>query len=537
MIYADSIFINGKIYTIDGRFSIAEAIAVKDKKILWVGTNKHIGKYTNELTEVHNLLGATVIPGLIESHLHFLSVGEALLQINCFQKSKEQILLDVEQAYKTLQPGDWILGRGWNELNWPGQNLPSKDELDIIAPDAPVCLVRVCGHTSWVNSAALAVAGITRATESPTGGEIFKDMGNTPTGILTDTAAHLVRAHIPQMTKSRKRDAYIAAQKQFFSYGITAVHDMAANIGYDYQTIEHLKELYQEGTLNIGVNAYVASTSAEEAYRAGPECGMYDDLFTVRGIKFFTDGSLGARSAWMIDEYEDRPGHAGNGRYSDEELFRMVRAARINGFQVATHAIGDAANRQVLNIYERVFAEIPEPKDHRYRIEHSQIIHENDIKRFGELSVIPSMQFVHCTSDKNMTKDRVGEKRLHGTFAWRQMLNMGLVIPAGSDAPVELVNPFHGIYAAVTRKDREGEPKDGWRAQEKLTRKEALQSFTIWGAYASFEDRVRGSIEVGKRADFAVIDNDIMFCKEEQIKDIEVKATIQGGVCVYGVLE
>ncbi|MDL2263902.1 amidohydrolase [Synergistaceae bacterium OttesenSCG-928-I11] len=536
MSIADSIYLNGNIYTVDGKFSVAQAMAVRDGRLLWVGTNEQVEKYAAAGTKRHDLGGATVVPGLVESHLHFLSVGEVLLQINCFQKTKEQILAEVKAAYESLRPGEWILGRGWNELDWTVPGLPSKEELNAVAPDAPVCLVRVCGHTSWVNDAALRAGGVTRETTDPVGGEVFKDANGEPTGILTDTAAHMVRRLIPPMTKSRKRDAYAAAQAQFFSFGITAVCDMAANIGYDYGTIEHLKELFADGTLKIGVNAYVAADSAADAYQVGPECGLFGDLFSVRGIKFFTDGSLGARSAWMLDDYEDRPGHKGNGRYTNEELHAMVRACRANGFQAATHAIGDAAIRQVLDVYEKVFEELPEPKDHRYRIEHAQIVHGDDLKRFGELGVLPSMQFVHCTSDKNMTEDRIGAQRLPGAFAWRRMIGMGLPIPGGSDAPVELVNPFHGFYAGITRRDRAGEPKGGWRPEERVTREEALRAFTIWGAYASFEECVRGSLEVGKRADFAVLDRDIVTCPEDETKDTTVKATVQGGVCVYGKL-
>jgi predicted amidohydrolase YtcJ len=532
----DSIYLNGKVYTADPKFSVCEAIAVKDGRLLWVGLDEQVKKYAAPGVKTFDLKGMTVLPGLIESHLHFLSVGEVLIQINCFQKKKEQILAEVSAAAKSLKKGEWIVGRGWNELCWDEPNLPTKLDLDRAAPGVPVCLVRVCGHTSWVSGGALSAAGITANTPDPAGGEIFKGPDGEPTGILTDTAAHFVRSKLPPLSKERKREAYLAAQRQFFSHGLTFVHDMAANIGYDYGTIEFLKEMYGNGELKIGVASYVASDSAEDAYKVGPEFGLFGDLFTVRGIKFFTDGSLGARSAWMLEDYSDRPGHRGNARFSDDELCELVRKARINGFQPATHAIGDAANRQVLNVYERVLREIPEPKDHRFRIEHSQILHGDDIARFGEMGVIPSMQFVHCTSDKNMTEDRIGAERLPGAFAWRRMLDMGLVIPCGSDAPVELVNPYHGIYAGVTRKDRDGMPKGGWRADQRVTREEALRAFTIWGAYAAFQEHARGSLEAGKRADFVVIDKDIMTCEEDEIKDVTASATIQGGELVHGEL-
>jgi predicted amidohydrolase YtcJ len=532
----DSIYLGGRVYTVDPKFSVCEALAVRDGRLLWAGSDEQVKKYAGPGVETFDLKGRTVLPGLVESHLHFLPVGEVLLQIDCFGKKKERILAEVKSAAESPRSGEWIVGRGWNELCWDEPNIPTKLELDRAAPGVPVCLVRACGHTSWVSGAALDSAGITKDTPDPAGGEIFKGPDGEPTGILTDTAAHIVRSKLPPVSGERKKEAYLAAQRQFFSCGLTFVHDMSANIGYDYGTVEFLKKMYESGELKIGIASYVAADSAEDAYKAGPEIGLFGDLYTVRGIKFFTDGSLGARSAWMLEEYSDRPGHCGNARFDDDELYGMVREARVNGFQPATHAIGDAANRQALDVYERVLREIPEPKDHRFRIEHSQILRAEDVSRFGEMGIIPSMQFVHCTSDKNMTEDRIGAERLPGAFAWRRMLDMGLTIPGGSDAPVELVNPFHGIYAGVTRKDRDGLPEEGWRADQKVTREEALRAFTIWGAHAAFQEHVRGSLEAGKRADFVVIDRDIMTCEEDEIKDIAVSAAVQGGELVYGEL-
>jgi predicted amidohydrolase YtcJ len=534
---ADSVYLGGRVYTVDPEFSICEAIAVAGGKLLWVGSDAQVGKYVGPGTRKFDLGGRAVLPGLVESHLHFLSVGEALLRIDCFQKKKEWILEEVRTAYKSLGRGEWIIGRGWNEWDWDEPTLPDRKELESVAPGAPVCLIRACGHTSWVSGAALSVAGITRETRDPIGGEIYRDESGEPTGILTDTAANLVHSHLPPLSEDIMKKAYMAAQSQFFSFGITSIHNMSGSEACDYSTVEFLKELYREGALKIGTALYVSSESADDAYRVGPETGLFGDLLSVRGIKFFTDGSLGARSAWMLDDYSDRPGHRGNARYSNSELFALVREARSNGFQAATHAIGDAANRQVLDVYEKVLRDIPEPRDHRYRIEHSQIIHPDDIPRFGRLGVIPSMQFVHCTSDKDMTGSRIGAHRLPGAFAWRRLLDMGLIIPCGSDAPVELVNPFHGIYAGVSRKGRDGLPEGGWMPDQRVTRAEALKGFTAWGAYAAFEDHVRGSIEAGKRADFVVTDVDLMTCEEDMIKDILPVATVQGGDFVYGGLD
>lgn len=537
MLEAESVFLNGVVHTADPAGSTVQAVAVSGGRIVWAGSDDQAKKYIARGTKVYDFGGAAVIPGIIESHLHPLMLGESLLLVECFKRSKADIIAAVAAAYKRDGAGKWIIGRGWNELDWDDATMPTKAELDAVAPDAPVCLVRACGHISWNNSAALAAAGISRDTPDPFGGEIYHDASGEPTGILSDTAYHMVERLFPPMTEARRREAYLASQELFLRSGITAVSDLAATLSDDYGNVEFVRGLYRDGSLKIGVSIYVASTSADEAYKVGPEVGLFGGQFNVRGIKFFTDGSLGARSAWLLDDYADRPGHRGNGRYEDAELFELIRKCRENGFQAATHAIGDAANRQVLDAYEHALAGCPEPKDHRFRIEHSQIINERDLRRFGELGVVPSMQFIHCTSDMAMTEERIGHDRLVGAYAWRTMRDMGLPIPNGSDAPVELVDPFHGFYAAIARKDRLGKPEGGWRAEQCLTRDEALRAMTIWGAYATFEDLNRGSIQTGKRADFVVLDRDVMTCPADETKDTTVRATVLGGEVAHGTIE
>ena len=531
----DRVFINGKIYTTDGSFSVAEAVAVRNGIFLAVGTNDEVKTAANSKAEVVDLGGRVAVPGIVESHLHLSLLGTFLLQINAVGKTKEAVLAEIAAEARTAKPGEWVCGRGWNELSWDGA-MPAKAELDAVAPDVPVCMIRVCGHAVWVNSKALEMAGIDRNSPDPVGGEIERDASGEPNGILVDTAAQLVRALPPPLSDQKKRQAYALAEKHLLSFGITNVHDMAAMSGYDYGTIEFLKKMYEEGVLKIGVASYISAYSAEDAYRAGPEAGLFGGRFTARGIKFFSDGSLGARSAWMLGDYDDRPGHRGNGRYSDGELYEIVRAAQVHGFQPALHAIGDAANRQALDVYERVLKELPEPADHRFRIEHAQILDAADIPRFSQLGVIPSMQYIHCTSDKDMIGLRIGERRLTGAFAWRTLLDRGSIIPGGSDAPVEPVNPFWGMHGAVTRQDHNGNPPGGWRPEERATRVEALKSFTIWGAYAAFEEGIKGSVEPGKLADLAVLDRDIMACEPEAIKNATCTATILSGEVVYGNL-
>jgi predicted amidohydrolase YtcJ len=303
--------------------------------------------------------------------------------------------------------------------------------------------------------------------------------------------------------------------------------------GSSVEDIQQMKELYESGDLKIRLYVMVDSgPDAEVYYEKGPEIGLYGNRMTMNCIKFYTDGSLGARSAWLLEEYSDRPGHVGNSRHTYDEFYELVKAARDNGFQASTHAIGDAANRQVVDIYEKVLKENP-LEDHRYRIEHFQIATLEDIQRIADLEIIPAMQSVHATSDKNMAEDRVGPERIKGGYAWRKVLNTGNIIVNGSDANVELVNPYHGLYAAVTRKGRDGEPEGGWYPEECMTREEALRSFTIWAAYGQFEEDIKGSIEVGKLADFVVIDRDYMTCPDSEIMNILPLATIVGGEVVY----
>ncbi len=528
---ADSVYYNGKIYTVDDDFSVASALAIKGDRFIFVGSDEDVQKYIGEKTETIDLQGKTVIPGLIDAHLHYSGIGTSLLQIDAFWKPKQDILNAVADAYKRSEPGEWIIGRGWNQAAWDPAVFPTKEDLDAVAPDIPVVLTRVCGHATWVNSKALEIAGITKDTPDPVGGEIIRDENGEPTGVLTDTASNLVSKHIPDWTERQKIEALVLAQEHLFSYGLTGARDA----GSDLEIINYMKDLYNSGDLKIRIYQMCSSGETAEYFYKVPEekrIGLYNNRYTIRSIKLMADGSLGARSAWMLEEYTDRPGHVGNPRYTDEEIYELVKGAREAGFQVNTHAIGDAANRQVLDTYEKVLKEMPDP-DHRYCIEHSQIVALDDIPRFAKLGVLPSMQTVHATSDKNMAEDRVGPERIKGAYAWRKFIESGSIVPNGTDAPVELVNPYHNLYAAVTRMDRDGEPAGGWYPEECMTREEALRSYTIWAAYAAFEEDIKGSIEVGKLADFVVIDRDYMTCPAKEIKDIEALITVLGGETVY----
>lgn len=530
---ADIVYINGNIYTVDKDFSKASAFAIKDGQFIYVDSNATIGNYIGKGTKVINLKGNTVLPGLIDSHLHYSGVGRVMQQIDCFWKPKQEILDAVAAAVAKAEPGEWIIGRGWNQEVWDPDVWPTRWDLDAIAPDNPVVLTRVCGHAIWVNSKAMEIANIDAngtTTSNPVGGEILRNAEGTAIGIFTDTASQLITKNKPQDSERQQIEALKLAQDHILSYGITSVRDA----GSGSTTINQMKDLYSSGDLKIRVYQMVSSDSASEYYNQPVEerTNLYNDRYNISSLKLMADGSLGARSAWMLEDYSDQPGHTGDPRMTDEEAYTLVKEAAEAGFQVNTHCIGDAANHQILNAYEKVINELG-LKDHRFAIEHSQVVALEDIPRFAKLGVIPSMQFVHATSDKNMAEDRVGPERIKGAYAWRKMIDSGSIIPNGTDAPVELVNPYHGLYAAVTRMDRDGEPAGGWYPDECLTKEEALRAYTIWGAYAQFEENDIGSIENGKHADFVIIDRDYMNCTDNELKDINAQMTVIAGEVVY----
>ncbi|MBO8129248.1 MAG: amidohydrolase [Peptococcaceae bacterium] len=526
---ADTVYLNGNIYTLNKDRPEAAALAVKGQYLIYVGDNQGAQEFIGQDTKVVDLEGKTVLPGLIEGHMHYSRLGQRLLQLDTFWKPKEEILAAVQAEARRMPHGRWILGHGWNQEVWPGNEFPTKEELDAAAPHNPVALTRTCGHAVWVNSKALELAGINKDTPNPEGGEIFRDEQGNPTGILTDTATVLITGKIPPFGEEEQKQALLRAQSELFSYGITSAVDAGAGVS----DIRLMKELYQSGDLKIRL--YVMVNTGEDAeiyYQKGPETGLFGNRLAVNCVKFYADGSLGARSAWLLSEYSDRPGHFGSPRYTGDILYQLVKEARQYGFQVATHAIGDAAIRQCVDVYEKVLNELP-LADHRYRIEHFQIAMREDIQRIAALGVIPAMQAVFATSDKNMAEKRLGTERIKGAYAWRKVIDAGSIIVNSSDAPVEAVNPYYGLHAAVTRTDLEGNPPGGWYPEEALTREEALKSFTIWAAYGQFEETIKGSLEAGKLADFVVIDRDYMTCPPEEIKDITALMTVVGGETVF----
>lgn len=530
---ADSIYINGNIYTVDDDFTTATAMAVKGDRILYVGDQEGAEAYLGAGTQVTDLEGKTVLPGLIEGHMHINNLGENHLKLDCYFKSKEDILEMVRQAAEAAEPGQWIQGSGWLDTLWETPGYPTKEELDAVAPDNPVILIRSDNHMCWVNSKALELAGITKDTPEPQGGQILKTDDGELLGCLTDNAAVMVINIIPAWSAEEQKNAILMAQEELFSYGFTSAMDAGTKVNY----LQHYEDLYESGELKLRIYAMplISSTDSAEAdyiRENGPVSGLYDDHLSILGVKVLGDGALGSRGSALLEDYSDAPGTKGEYRFTDEQMYEAVKLAYDNGYQTGVHAIGDGTNHQVLNAYERVMEENPR-EDARLRIEHFQIITAEDMQRALDMGILPAMQFTHATSDSNMAEDRIGSERIKTAYAWRTVLDAGSIIIGGSDAPVEKVNPFHGLYAGVTRMTRAGEPEGGWYPEQKVTREEALRAFTIWAAYGQFEEDLKGSLEPGKLADFIIIDRDYMTCPEADIKDIQVLATYVGNELVY----
>lgn len=536
---ADVVYVNGNIYTVDEAFSTASIIATKGQEIVYVGHDQaEVQQYIADGAQVVDLGGKTVIPGLIEGHMHVLGEGKARSTLDLFWKPKAEILRLIAEEVARSQPGEWIVSRGWNHEaeDWgTDHNWPTKWDLDAIAPNNPVVLTRTDGHSLWANSMAMEIGGVDAGgvkTPDPQGGEILRNASGEAIGIFTDTAMGFVRNNVPADSADQKLRYYKAFQEEMLSYGLTSAMDA----GEGLTNINLLRSLYESGEMKVRVYEML-SVGADEQYRAQggqPVAGLYGNRLSIKATKIVSDGSLGSRSAWLLEDYSDRPEHVGNGRYTDSEIYEIMKRNIDSGFQIGVHAIGDAAVRQVIAQYENIRAAEPDlPFDLRPRIEHFQIVNASDIPRAIEDGIIPAMQAVHATSDKNMAEDRVGPVRILSSYAWRTIIDLGSIIANGSDASVELLNPYHGLYAAVTRMDRNGLPNGGWYRELCMTRQEALRSFTIWAAYAQFEENIKGSLEVGKLADFVVLDRNIMTCPAFDIKDTRALMTVLGGEQLY----
>ena len=529
---ASMLLVNGGVYTVNEKQPVAEAIAVNDGRIVGVGSNEEI-RARFKSARVIDLKGRFVYPGFIDAHGHVEGLGALLTNVDLDgTTSVREIQEIVAGSLSSVKPGAWLRGRGWDQNRWPEKSFPTHDMLDVVTKDIPVYLRRVDGHALWVNQKAMDLAKITKATADPKGGRVVRDRSGNPTGVFIDNAIDLIDSIMPQPSKEERTEAIRKAVEACVKVGLTEVHDM----GVDLEGIEIYKDLIARKEFPFRVYVAVGGTGEtwNEYLKRGPETTGNDGRLTVRALKMYADGALGSRGAALIEQYSDDPGNRGLTLTSSEHLKSAAMLALDKGFQVCVHAIGDRANNIVLNVYAEVLKSDPgKAADARFRIEHAQVLDPGDIQRFHQLGVIPSMQPTHCTSDMGWAEDRLGPKRVLGAYAWRSLLNTGCIIPAGSDVPVESPDPLLGFYAAITRQDRNGQPEGGWHPEQRMTREEALKAFTLWAAYAAFQERSKGTIEEGKVADFTILSDDIMKTDPEKILDTRVELTIIGGEVVY----
>lgn len=542
---ADAIYYNGTIYTVDSLNTVVEAVAVKDGRIVFTGNLEDSKSYQGDSTKMMDLKRYTMTPGWIESHGHFMGMGMNKLGLDLLDITSFEELIDrVKKAVAKAKPGEWIIGRGWHQSKWDSipspvyKGFPIHTRLSEVSPNNPVYLMHASGHAGLANEAAMKIAGVNQLSveklqKDSDGGEIIRDELGNPTGIFTEMASYYFSLNIPEPDFEKQYKAFLLAVANCQKNGITSFVDA----GINQETIDLYKTARSNG--DIGVRLYAMlnggnRTLLDEWYDKGPEIDTIDHLLTIRSIKLYSDGALGSRGAWLLDDYSDRPGFRGNQIMPIKNIEHIANEGLEYGFQVCTHAIGDRANREVLNSYENAFKAHPEVADHRYRIEHAQHIDPADLGRFAQLKVIAAMQAIHMSSDRPWAIDRLGEKRIkEGAYMWQSLLKSGAKVVNGTDVPVEPINPIACFYASVTRKTLKGTPEGGYEPEERMTREQALRSYTIDGAYGEFEEKDKGSIEVGKLADFTILSQDVMTVDEHKLLDTKALMTVLGGEIVY----
>ena len=514
---------NATIYTIDSAFSTAEAMVVKDGKILAVGKKAELEKEfdTNEKLDA---LGKFIYPGFIDAHAHFLEYGKRLQQVNLIGTGNWDEIIEKVKTFAAENKEGWVTGGGWDQNDWAVKEFPSNEKLNELFPDRPVLLSRIDGHAAIANQKALDLAGI-KAGDKLTGGEIEVSQSAKLTGILVDNAVSLIEAKIPAATEEQFNKALLAAQKNCFAVGLTTIDDC----GLNYTAVEGIKKLQENGHLKIRL--YVMLSDEPKNFDWLEKNGaIKTGLLNVRSFKVYADGALGSRGACLLQPYSDKPGHSGfllsNPAHFDSVARRIIK----NGFQMCTHAIGDSGNRTILNIYAKY---LKGKNDLRWRIEHAQVINKNDFDIFGTNSIVASVQPTHATSDMYWAAERLGSERVKGAYAYKQLLQQNGWIPLGTDFPVEDISTFKTFYAAVTRKDAKGWPEAGYQTANALTREETIKGMTIWAAKANFEEKEKGSLEKGKLADFVILDADIMKEAPEKVLQIKVLKTFLNGEKVY----
>lgn len=543
---ATLLIFGGNIYTVDATRPMVEAVAVKDNTILFAGSLAEAEQYKNDQTQLLDLNGKTMTPGLIEGHGHFMGLGYNELNLDLNNTTSYQEIVDaVAERVKTAAPGEWITGRGWHQSKW--SEMPSEtvngfqthDLLSAVSPDNPVYLGHASGHAGFANAKAMEIAGLMELDKEGIskfeveGGEVMRDAMGRPTGIFNELAQSLITKHIPENTPAKDIKAFEMAVAACHKNGITGFHD--AGIGRE--TIALYEEMKAKDKMKIRLYGMLTGGDKEllnEWYKKGPIVDP-DNLVTIRSVKLNCDGALGSRGAWLLEAYTDRPGHFGHETLPMNFVEETAIDGLQYGFQVCSHAIGDRANREVLDRYESAFTELPQlATDHRFRIEHAQHLHPEDIPRFAQLKVIPAMQAIHMSSDRAWAIDRLGEQRIkEGAYMWQSLLKSGIPIVNGTDVPVEPLNPIASFYASVTRKTLQGTPDGGYEPAEKMTREQALKSYTLDAAYSAFEEGIKGSITVGKLADFTIYNQDLMKVAEKELLNTEIAMTIFGGEIVY----
>jgi predicted amidohydrolase YtcJ len=533
----DLVFVNCRIHTVDLTRPFASSIAVRGGRIVFVGSDSEVRALAGSATRVVDLKGNTVIPGLIDAHAHLLGLGTSLRRVNLVgTKSYDEVISRVVEWAKTVKPGEWIVGRGWDQTRWPGAAFPTHEALSRAVPNNPVVLSRVDGHAILANAKAMQFAGVTAATPDPSGGRIMRSASGAPSGVFVDNAEELIGRAIPESSPEERRKAILAAIAECNRLGLVGIHDA----GQDTATIRIYEDLAKEGNFNLRNYVMLSDPGNRTAALAnpyiarGPQSALHDGRLWIRAIKLYSDGALGSRGAALLAPYSDEPSNSGLLVSQPPHIAMMAELGLTRGFQVNVHAIGDRGNRIALDAFESALRTNPKA-DHRFRIEHAQVINLDDIPRFARLGVIPSMQATHQTSDMRWAEARVGPQRIRGAYAWRALMNTGVIIANGTDFPVEEVNPLLTFHAAVTRQDPAGNPPGGWFPNQKMTRQEALQSMTIWAAQAGFQESVMGSITAGKYADFVVLDRDIMQVPDAEILRARVLSTWIGGKPVYEV--
>lgn len=521
-IEADLIITNAKIYTVDSTFSIAQSMAIDDGRIMEVGTTAAIAEKYWSLN-VTDMEGKVIYPGFIDGHCHFLQYG---IEQSYTDLTGTTSFLDVTERIKKHEiskTGGWVIGRGWDQNDWEIKEFPTKEALDKLFPTTPVYLVRVDGHAALVNSKALELTGVTTTTHVD-GGVVEVKQGQC-TGILLDNALELVTKKMPTKSKTFLANAAMLAQEHCVAVGLTSVQDA----GLDLWELQNLKMMDENGKLQMRI--YAMANAGQKNYDYFSANGMiYTDHLRIRAFKYYADGALGSRGAGLLQPYSDDPANYGIYYFSYDSLLAEAQKIYNLGFQMCTHAIGDSANRMVLDIYGTI---LQGKNDLRWRIEHCQVVNKNDFKKFSQFNILPAVQPTHATSDMYWADERLGESRIKTAYAYKQLLNQNGVLINGSDFPVEAINPLFGFYAAVARKDQQLMPKDGFQKENGLTRQEALKAMTIWAAYGAFEENEKGSLEAGKFADFVVLEKDIMTIPEKELFGVKVLSTYIGGDVVY----